>query len=112
MAQAMAMKNGLILANTLGCNAVVAKSDSLDTIESYLVEQTWWTMPAAIYADCVDLATSIGDVSFKFCPREANKTIHELVRQCFTSKISCNWENEPPNFLLNNFINNIIIVDN
>jgi hypothetical protein len=79
MAQAMAMKNGLILANTLGCNAVVAKSDSLETIESYLVEQTWWTMPAAIYADCVDLATSIGDVSFKFCPREANKTIHELV---------------------------------
>jgi hypothetical protein len=87
-----------IIAHRLGCNVVVSKADSLETIESCTGEETWGMMFTAIYADCVDLDTSIGVVSFKFYPREANKTAHELVRECFASKVFCNWDNEPPSF--------------
>jgi hypothetical protein len=36
-----------------------------------------------VFADCVDLAISIGDVSFSHCLREANKVAHELARFCY-----------------------------
>jgi ribonuclease HI len=72
MAEALAMKEGLSLANKLGCNLVIAEFDSLETTQACLGEEHWWTDPAAIYADCIDLASSIGSVCFKHCLREAN----------------------------------------
>ena len=71
----------------------------------------WWSEPAAIFADCVDLIVSIGKVIFTHCPREANGVAHELARQCFVSKISCNWIDEPPSFILDKFLNDVTIVD-
>jgi ribonuclease HI len=89
-AEAIAMKEGLWLANRKGCNAVLAESDSLETIEALSGPGNWWTGSAGIYADCIDLAFEIGDVSYAHCPREANKTAHELARVCFIDKIPCN----------------------
>jgi ribonuclease HI len=34
MAEAIAMKEGLVLANRLGCNSVVADSDSIETVQA------------------------------------------------------------------------------
>jgi hypothetical protein len=99
MEEAIAMKEGLILANRLGCNSVIAESDSIETIDACKGGETWWTESAAIYADCMDQVASIGNVSFVHCPREANKTAHELARKCFIDKNSCNWDDEPPSFL-------------
>jgi hypothetical protein len=62
MAEAMAMRVGLDLANRLGFNRVVAESDSLETIEAYNGSDRWWSESPAILADCVDLASSIGSV--------------------------------------------------
>jgi hypothetical protein len=38
---------------------------------------------------------SIGSVSFTHCLREANSVTHRLVRECFNSKSSRNWVDEP-----------------
>jgi hypothetical protein len=65
MAEAIAMKEGLMLANRLGCNSVVADSDSIEMVQPCSGEEHWWTDPAAIYANCVDLFLSIGSVCFK-----------------------------------------------
>jgi hypothetical protein len=108
MAEAEAMKEGLALANRIGCNVTIEESDSSETIEACQGEEVWWSEPAAIYADCIDLASSIGNVIFKFCLREANKTAHKLAKFGFLSKNSCNWDDEPPNFLLSNIINDLL----
>jgi ribonuclease HI len=34
MAEALAMKEGLLLANRMGCNSVIAEGDSIETIEA------------------------------------------------------------------------------
>ena len=43
---------------------------------------------ASIFADCVDLISQIGIVSFKHCMRD--QVPHELAKDSFINKISCN----------------------
>jgi ribonuclease HI len=71
-AEATAMKEGLQLACTMGCNRISAESDSKETVDACSGETRWWSESAAIFADCVDLAASIGTVEYIHCPREAN----------------------------------------
>jgi ribonuclease HI len=109
VAEALAMKEGLSLVVQRGCNSIIAESDSLETIQACTSQETWWIEAAAIYlADIVDLGPLIGDVSFKHCPREANEVAHELARFCFSSRSSCNWLDEPPSFLLEKLINDVV----
>jgi ribonuclease HI len=110
MAEVIAMKEGLLLANRLGCNSIIAESDSIVTIDACKVGETWWTESAVIFADCLDHVASIGNVSFVHCPRDANKTAHELARKCFIDKNSCNWDDEPPSFLLDTLIYDVTVL--
>jgi ribonuclease HI len=71
-AEVMAMKEGLDLANRTGCSNIVAELDSTEIVEACTREMTWFDESAAAFADCVDLATLIGQVYFKHCPREEN----------------------------------------
>ena len=111
MAEALAMKERLRLAITMGCNNIIAESDSLETIEACMGVETWWNASAAIFADCVDMASTIGSVTYRHCIREANKAVHEVARVCFHNKDSCNWVDEPPSFLLNSLLDDVTIVD-
>jgi ribonuclease HI len=77
-AEAIAMREGLILANHLGCSNVQAESDSMEIIEACTWEETWWGESATIYAECVDLVILIGGVQFHHCLREANEIVHEF----------------------------------
>ena len=111
MAEALAMREGLSLANMIGCNTIQAESDSMETIEACSGDEIWWNDSAAIIDDCIDLVSSIGVVTFKHCPREANEVAHELAQSCFGNKISCNWVDEPPSFILGKLINDVTIMN-
>ena len=111
MAEALSMKEGLILAITLRCNNIIAESDSLESVDTCTSVETWWNASAAIFADCVDMASTIGIVTYRHCLREANKAAHEIARVCFHNKDSCNWVDEPPSFLLDSLLDDVTIVD-
>jgi ribonuclease HI len=83
MAKATAMRKGLKLANKLSFTRVQAESDSSKIIIACKGDDRWWNDASAVFADCVDTVTTIGDVSFNHCLREANKVAHELSRFCF-----------------------------
>jgi ribonuclease HI len=91
----LAIKVGLDLANRLGFNRVIAESDSLETIEACNGSDRRWNESSAILADCVDIASSIGSVSFQFFPREANQVADDIARFCFQNKITCTWDDDP-----------------
>jgi hypothetical protein len=60
---------------------------------------TWWIDSTAIYTDCVDVAVCIDEVSYIYCPSEANKIAHELARVCFIIKVKLvGYENLPAQF--------------
>jgi ribonuclease HI len=110
MIEALAMKEGLSLAVRLGCNSIIAESDSIVTVEACSDKETWWTTPAAIYADCIDISSIIGSVSFSHCPREANQVAHEIAKFSFLNKLSCNWDDEPPSFILDRIVHDVIVL--
>jgi ribonuclease HI len=107
MAEAIAMKGGLGLANSIGCNVVLAESDAMEVIQACDGEEAWWGESAAIYADCVDIAVTIGSVSYLHCMRKANKVTHSLARESFSRKILCNWVDELPDFILDELLNDV-----
>jgi hypothetical protein len=59
------MREGLALANRLGCNNILAETDSLETVEACTGGEAWWGQSSAVFADCVDLAALIDTVQFK-----------------------------------------------
>lgn len=83
------MRDGLILANSLGRNIVEAESDSMEVINFCCGSTQWWDSAAASYADCLDNANLIGNVKFKHCRREANGVAHGLAKHSFLHKLSC-----------------------
>jgi ribonuclease HI len=105
--EAMAMREGLALANRLGCSTVIMESDSLETIDACTGSESWWGESAAIFADCVDLAALIDKVAFKHCPREANEVAHEIASNSYSTRNSYNWVDEPPDFIICKMLNDV-----
>jgi ribonuclease HI len=110
MAEALAMRNGLLLANTRGFSAVEAESDSSEVIQYCSGNERFWNEATAIYADIVTQAGYIGNVEFKKCGRDMNKVAHEIAWECFSTRLSCNWVDEPPSFLAQALLDDVTIV--
>jgi hypothetical protein len=108
--EAIAMREGLALANAAGCSWILTELDSMEVIQSCVGKDNWWEDSAAIYADCVDTVVSVGNVSFSHCLKEANKVAHMLARESFCNKLSCNWVEELLGFLLNDLLNDVTIL--
>ena len=84
MAEEITLKEGLSMTVRLGCDSIIVALDSMETIiNACFGEDMWWSDLAAIFADYVDLISSIGNISFKHHWRKTNKVVHELVRVCF-----------------------------
>jgi ribonuclease HI len=109
-AEALAMMEGLALANHYGGTNVIMESDSLETINACNGDEVWWGEESAIFADYIDLASHIDGVEYRHCYREANEVAHELARNCFTDRNSCNLLIEPPSFILPMLINDVTII--
>jgi hypothetical protein len=48
-AEALAMREGLYLVNRMGCNNVIAESNSTEIAEACLGEQMWWSGSSYIH---------------------------------------------------------------
>ena len=82
------MRDGLMLANSLGFPRVEVESDSLTVIDYYMGQSRWWDGAAAIFAECVDVASLIGQAKFKHCMRSCNQAAHVLASHSFCNKLS------------------------
>ena len=106
--EAMAMRDGLIFASSLGFNRVEAESDSSIVIDYCSGQTEWWDSAAAVFAECVDVSLSIGKVIFKHCARSSNQAAHVLASYCFCNKICSSWTYEPPTCLVSKLIDDVI----
>ena len=62
---------------------------------------------SAIFAECVDVATSIGKVKFKHCSRMANGAAHEVAKYSFCNENSVSWINDPPGWLISTLVDDV-----
>lgn len=107
--EALAMSDGLKLANSLGFNRV-EESDSLQVVNYCTGESRWWDSAAAIFSECVDTTISIGKVIFKHCFRSSNQAAHVLASHSYCNKVSLSWLNEPPDFLVSKLVDDVTII--
>jgi hypothetical protein len=108
--EALAMRDGLVFANSLGFNRLEAESDSLQVIYFCNGQTRWWDSAAAIFAECVDTSSLIGKVIFKHCYRSCNQAAHALANFCFCNKSSFSWLDEPPDCVVSKLVDDVNIV--
>ncbi|XP_066391715.1 uncharacterized protein [Miscanthus floridulus] len=111
MAEAMALKEGLLLAQHIGCNGFIVHSDCMevmDTMKSGISS----TVGAPIFDECFQLWQNFEAISLEKCDREANKVAHELAKVALSAKEICIWVDEPPDFIVESLVNDVILFDN
>lgn len=111
-AEAMALRHGLNILEGIGCSPVIVESDSLELINACNGVIELWSPYTAILADCFQISQRIGNISFKHCPREANKTAHNLARLSFDCSSVFMWDGDPPSSVLSDVINDVSLLSN
>ena len=109
MAEAMALREGLLLAQQIGCNRLMIQSDCLEVVETMKQDGISATAILNRYDECSQLWQDFVSISIKHGNREAHKVAHEVARLAMASKLSCNWVNELPSFILEALVNDITL---
>lgn len=107
-AEAYAMKEGLKLAQTIGCNRIILSSDCLEAVNA-MVEGGSSGPAAAIFDDCYHLATEFPKIIFEHCHREANSVAHELARVARGSCVQV-WLDDPPYSILSMLLADVTLI--
>ena len=88
-AEARGLRDGLILANDMGCNKLVIEADCMEVIQVMQSGGNSLEPAAAIYEECAFICRNFVSVSFQHCPREANMAVRasgffvrHFVRRC------------------------------
>ena len=109
-AEAMALLRGLQFLQRLGCSSAIIESDSLELIQACNRKIEIWSPHAAILAESFMNASTMDEVSFQHCLREANQVAHQLAKHVYHTKENFIWEDDPPSFLLPFVINDVTIL--
>jgi ribonuclease HI len=110
MAEAYALREGLVLAQRIGCNNFSIQTDCVQVVETMQNGGFSATSSAAIFDDCTILWSGFGSVSIEHCNREANQVAHELAKVSFSSGSSCTWDDEPPRFILSKLASDVTVL--
>ncbi|KAM3275123.1 hypothetical protein ACQJBY_043852 [Aegilops geniculata] len=111
MAEALALKFGLTLAQRAGCNRLIINSDNLEVIDTMNDGGQPAGAAAAIFDDCFHYACDFIIVRFEHCNREANKVVHELARLARFS-LTSGWSEEPLNEIVMILTNDVLLITN
>jgi ribonuclease HI len=98
-AEAHALKQGLILVQTMGCNRIIISSDCSDVIKIMENRGNSSGAAAAVFDDCYHLSSEFSRVLYERSFREANAVAHELARIARGSTTQV-WLGQAPKFLL------------
>ena len=111
MAEALALKFGLNLAQRAGCNLLIINSDNLEVIETMQDGGQSTGAAAAIFDDCYHYACDFIMTKFEHCNREANKVAHELARLARFFSTS-DWFEEPISEIVTLLTNDVLVIAN
>ena len=97
-AEALALLRGLKFLQGLGIFSALIESDSLELIQACNRKIEVWTPNAAILAESFMTVSTMEEVDFQHCLREANEVAHQLAKFVYQTKESFIWEGDPPLF--------------
>ncbi|XBJ16045.1 hypothetical protein VPH35_007773 [Triticum aestivum] len=111
MAEALALKFGLTIAQRAGCNHLIINSNNMEVVETMQEGGQSAGAAAAVFEDCYHYAYDFFTTRFEHCNREENKVAHELATLAKFSSTS-DWFEEPPNEIVMILTNNVLVISN
>jgi len=84
--------------------------DCFEVVETMKQDGISATVSALIFYECCMLWQDFASISIDHCNREANSVAYELAKVAMRSKLSCNWVDEPPSFILGALVNDVTII--
>ena len=78
MAEAYALKEGLMLAQHIGCDRLIFESDCMEVVQTIKDGGFSTNLAAVLYDECNIIWSGFQDISIEHCSREANQAAHEL----------------------------------
>ncbi|KAE8797118.1 Ketohexokinase [Hordeum vulgare] len=106
----IAVRNGIFLAASLGCNSLEIESDNSFVVDTLNSTQEYLGPDVAIVSECQHMALEFGRISFKHCFREANQVADELAKNAFPNRSSSSWEVVIPDFISHLIVNDMSII--
>jgi ribonuclease HI len=76
LAEAYALKEGLMLAQHIGCNQLIIQSDRMEVVETMKDGGFTTNSAAAVYDECNIIWSGFQDITIEHCNREANQAAH------------------------------------
>ena len=110
-AEALALLRGLQFLQNLSCAAAIIESDSLELVQACNRKIEICSPHAAVLAESFMYASSMDEVVFQHCRREANEVAHQLAKKVYESRENFIWEGDPPRFILPFVINDVTLVN-
>ena len=85
ISEIMALMEGLLLAQRIGCSSLIIHSDNLEVVETMRMGISS-SMGAPIYDECFSLRQEFDAISIEHYDREANSAAHEIARVALSLK--------------------------
>jgi ribonuclease HI len=111
VAEAEALRHGLLLTENLGCSPVIVESDCLELVEACNGADLWGPY-TPILIDCFQIGQRLGMLKIQHCPREGNMVAHKLAKRCFETDSIIQWEGDPPSYVLVDALNDVALLSN
>ena len=109
MAEAFALKDGLMLSQQIGGNRIIIQSDCMEVTEIMSNEGFTTNSAAAIYDECNTVWRGFQKISIEHVSRDANQVAHAQARQAMISNENYMWDDEPPIFILPMLANDVTL---
>ena len=109
-AKLTAIRNGLYLVGSLGCNNADIESDCMFVVESVQLMDAYLGPDVALIAECKQPSMDFVNISFMHCFREASQVADEIARHSFSSINSSTWDTEIPDFISHLLVNDMTII--
>ena len=111
MAEAHALKEGVMLAQHIGGIRLIFQSDCQEVVDIMSNEGFTANSGAAIYDEIMIVWKGFDQISMEHLHSEANQVAHELARRAMSLEQNCYWDDDPPDFIIPFMSNDVTIFD-
>lgn len=108
-AEAIAVRFGLNLAQTMGCSKIEVVSDNEEVVNA-LKEGGSSSVASAIFDDCYYMSLDFNHVLFDSCNRDSNQVAHELAKLAKFSPPSI-WMDSPPEAMIPFLVKDAVLIE-
>jgi ribonuclease HI len=100
--EAQALRDGLRLAERIGCNNIYIETDSLEVVEAIKEPDQYRTVGMPYLDECREIVAGFASTRLNHCSREANKAADVIARSVDDIDHSF-WIDDPPPFFIHSW---------